>query len=100
MPCLLALIGAFAPRIALLLLWLFTPVVNVVFDRWISPQWLWPILGIIFLPFTTLMYVLVAAGGPPSFWGWLIILLGLLIDLGAYGQSYEQRSRVPGMSGS
>ena len=26
-------------------------------------RWLWPILGIIFLPWTTLMYILVAPGG-------------------------------------
>ena len=99
MGCLLALLGAMAPRLALLLLWIFTPIVNVAFQPWIMP-WLWPILGIVFLPFTTLMYVLVASGGALTIWGWLIVLLGLLIDLGAYGQSYEYREQIPGMATS
>ena len=90
MPCLFALIGAFAPRIALVLLWLFTPLVNLVFSSWI-----WPLLGVIFLPFTTLLYVLLAVSGPMSFWGWLIVGMGLILDLGSYGQSYEQRGAVP-----
>ena len=95
MPCLFALVGAFAPRIALLLLWLFTPMVNAAFNN----SWIWPLLGIIFLPFTTLMYVLVAAPlGQTNIWGWLIVLLGLLIDLRGYNDAYSNRSRVPGMA--
>ena len=52
--CLLALLAGFAPRIVIILAWLFS-------DRWdlVWDTWVWPLLGFIFLPYTTIMYVLV-----------------------------------------
>ena len=53
--CLLVVGFSIAPRAMLVLAWLFS-------DRWQvvwSGEWLWPLLGIIFLPYTTIMYVLV-----------------------------------------
>src|SRR5262245_42359907 len=101
MPCLFAIIGGFAPRIALLLLWLFTNMVTSVFNSW-TLSWLWPLLGIIFLPYTTLFYVLVAYPlGNANIWGWLCVLLGFVIDLRSYGDAYEGRGRwMPRMGGS
>ena len=100
MPCLFVLIVAFAPRIALFLLWIFTPLVNASFRGWIMP-WLWPILGVVFLPFTTLMFVLVVGPlGPTNFWGWLVVFLGFLIDLRAYTDAAANRQQIPGMAGS
>jgi hypothetical protein len=94
MPCLFALLGAFAPRIAVFVLWIFTPMVNAAFNSWI-----WPLLGVIFLPFTTLMWILVMAPlGTANFWGWLCVFLGLLIDLRSYGDAYVNRSQIPGMT--
>ena len=91
MPCLFALFAAFTPRLALLFLWLFTPMVNSVFHG----AWLWPLLGIIFLPFTTLMYVLVVAPlGPTNIWGWFAVLMGLLIDLRNVFDAYANRSEI------
>ena len=52
--CLFAFALAVAPRVVLVLAWIFS-------DRWQivwSGQWLLPLLGIIFLPFTTVMYML------------------------------------------
>ncbi len=57
--CLFAIGAAFFPRLALLFVWLFTPLVNRAFSGGI----LLPLLGIIFLPFTTLIYVLVYIPG-------------------------------------
>ena len=92
MPCLFALLGAVAPRIALLLLWIFTPLVNQAFSTWI-----WPLLGLIFLPLTTLLYVLVVGPlGTTNIWGWLIVLMGLLIDLRSYSDAFANRNRVTG----
>ena len=97
MVCLFALLGAFAPRLAVFFLWIFTPLVNASFHGWALP-WLWPILGIIFLPFTTLMFVLVVGPlGPTNFWGWLMVFLGVLIDLRAYSDTYENRKQIPGL---
>ena len=44
-----------SPRLGVIVLWLFTDYINRAFD-----SWLWPLLGLIFLPWTTLMYILVA----------------------------------------
>ncbi|MFO7635301.1 MAG: hypothetical protein R6W76_22335 [Caldilinea sp.] len=97
MPCLFALLGAFAPRLSLFLLWIFTPLVNSAFSGWMLP-WLWSILGVVFLPFTTLMYVLVVGPlGETNFWGWIVVFLGLLIDLRAYSDAAANRNHIPGM---
>jgi hypothetical protein len=81
MGCLLALVAAISPRLALLLVWIFTNLVDRAFEGFLVP-----LLGLILLPFTTLIYVLayqplVGVTG----WGWFFVFLGLLFDLGAYG---------------
>jgi hypothetical protein len=79
--CCLALIAGFiGPRIALFIWWAFGSKVDAAFDSWI-----WPLLGLIFLPWTTLAYVL--AWGPlygVSGWGWLLVALGVAADLATY----------------
>jgi hypothetical protein len=56
-------------------------------------------LGIIFLPFTTLMYVLVVGPlGSANFWGWLMVFLGFLIDLRSFSDAAANRNQIPGMS--
>jgi hypothetical protein len=79
--CCLALIAGFiGPRIALFIWWVFGSKVDAAFDSWI-----WPLLGLIFLPWTTLAYVV--AWGPlygVSSWGWLVVALGVAADLATY----------------
>ena len=93
MGCLLALGAAFAPRIVFLILWIARPAyIDAVFDTFILP-----LLGLIFLPFTTLMWVLLDA--PPigvHGWDWLWIVVAVILDLGHYGSSYSQRDQMPG----
>jgi len=89
--------AAFFPRVALLFVWLFTPLVNRAFTTF-----LWPLLGIIFLAFTTLMYVLVynPLVGVTG-WGWFWVILGLVLDISSYTSSaYTNRNRMPGYSGT
>jgi hypothetical protein len=90
--CLFALGAAAAPRLVLLFTWLFTPLVSRAFDG----AFFLPLLGIIFLPFTTLMYVL--AWSPVvgvTGWGWFWVLIGLFLDLGSYGGSaYGNRGNI------
>ena len=94
--CLYALGAAFFPRLALLFVWLFTPLVNRAFHF----AFILPLLGILFLPFTTLMYVL--AYNPlvgVTGWGWFWVILGFLLDLSSYSSSaYNNRNRIPGYS--
>jgi hypothetical protein len=57
-----------------------------------------PLLGLIFLPFTTLLYVLAwRPGFGLSGLGWVIVVIGLLLDLGSYGSGgYANRGRSRG----
>jgi hypothetical protein len=91
MGCLLALMAAFAPRFVFLVIWIARPVyVDSVFDTFI-----FPLLGLIFLPFTTLMYVFLAA--PPfalTGWDWLWIGIAVVLDLSHYGGAYVQRGQL------
>ena len=93
MGCLLALLGAFAPRILFLIIWIARPIyVDAVFDTVILP-----LLGLIFLPFATLTWVLLDA--PPlgiHGFDWLWITLAVLLDLSHYVGVYGQRDQIPG----
>lgn len=51
------------------------------------------LLGFLFLPWTTLAYGLVAVGGVSGL-EWLLIFIGLMIDLGSGGGAYRNRDRV------
>jgi hypothetical protein len=91
MGCLLVLLAAFAPRLVVLFAWIARPAYfDSVFDTWI-----WPLLGLIFLPFTTLMWLLL--GAPPEGvegWDWLWIALAVMIDISHYANTYGQKDTV------
>jgi len=90
MPCLFAMLAAFAPRIALPFLLLFTNLFERAFNGWFLP-----LLGVIFLPFATLMYVFaVAPLGPTNAWGWVAVILGLMIDLMQWYSVYLKRNNL------
>jgi hypothetical protein len=61
-------------------------------------SFIWPLLGFIFLPWTTLMYLIVwsPVTGLIGFdWAWLA--LAVVIDLSSYaGGAYGNRDRIPG----
>ena len=77
-------------RVALLWVWIGTPLVGRAFHG----GWLLPLLGILLLPITTLVYVLVYAlsGNGVTGWGWLWVVLAVLVDLAAH--SYPARSAL------
>ncbi len=93
--CLLAFGAAVAPRAVLILAWIFS-------DRWPlvwQGDWILPLLGIILLPYTTIMYLLsvvVLPGGETSIetFGWLWILLGLFLDLWKWSQVIANRKQA------
>ena len=90
MCCFFTALVLFGPRLAILVWWLINPVyINSAFNNWILP-----ILGIIFLPWTLLMYLIVFPGGVVGF-DWLIVGLGLFADIASYaGGGYGNRSRI------
>jgi hypothetical protein len=90
MGCLFALLAGFAPRIALALVWIFTDFVDRAFTGFLLP-----LLGLIFLPYATLFYVLAwsPVGGVRG-WGWFFVILGLLFDISHWvGGGYTGRRR-------
>ena len=89
--CLLAFGLAVAPRAVLVLAWLFS-------DRWEivwGGDFLWPLLGIIFVPYTTIMYMLTWTPNGIEGWDWLWIALGLFLDVAHWGQTAANRKQVP-----
>ena len=88
MGCLLVLMTAISPRFVVFLFWLARP---LQFDAAFGGPIL-PLLGIVFLPFTTLMYVLVYSPGvglTGSDWIW--VGLALAADL-AHSASVAAKS--------
>jgi hypothetical protein len=77
MGCLFILLAAAAPRVTLVLMWIFGSMV----DRAFSSEFLVPALGIVALPYTTLFYVLAWEPGGASGWGLFAVLVGALIDI-------------------
>jgi hypothetical protein len=93
MGCLFLLIMMLSPRLGIIFLWLFTNWVNLAFNSFILPA-----LGLVFLPWTTLLYILVAApAGGITFWGWLFVALGLINDIAAHSQAYASRNQAQSM---
>ena len=91
MGCLLAVFAGMFPRFALIIFWIAWPErMDATFTTF-----LWPLLGIIFLPFTTLIYVLLwspGTGVTDSDWLWLA--LAVLFDLAHWSASASQRNAV------
>jgi hypothetical protein len=78
------------PRLAALVWWIINPIyVNAAYDHWI-----WGLLGWIFLPWTTLMYIAIYPGGIIGF-DWILLGLGVFADMFSYFGGYRERARVP-----
>jgi len=93
MCCAFATLVLLGPRVLNALLWLFWPQFNLAFKS----EFLGPILGIIFLPWTTLMYVLIWTPAGVQPFGWFLLGLGFFADIASYlGGGYGNRKSVPG----
>ena len=93
MGCIFLLLMMASPRLGIIFLWAFTDYVQRSFTTWV-----WPLLGLIFLPWTTLFYILVAApAGGISWWGWLFVALGLLTDISSHVNTYANRNQAQSM---
>jgi hypothetical protein len=94
--CLTGFVASFS-RFFLIFAWIARPVAfNVVF----SGSWLLPCLGILFLPFTTLMYVILVTNGVGvgslSGIDLLWMALAVLVDLATIGAvGAANRNQIP-----
>ncbi len=86
--CLVLLVGAAFPRVALFLLELFSDYNETAFDSF------WEgFLGFLFLPYTTLMYVLMENWQDPiNGFGWFVVALGFFLDISSYIGSARRRT--------
>ena len=85
--CLVLFVGAAFPRVALILLELFTNYNDQAFDSfWVG------LAGLIFLPYTTLFYVLMENWQDPiDGFGWFLVGLGFVFDVSHYIQSARRQ---------
>ena len=91
MCCGFALLALLGPRLTVLIWWLMRP---AYFSATFTTIF-WPLLGFLFLPWLTLVYLLVAPGGITGLdTVWLV--LAVLLDLSSYGGSaYSNKKRCP-----
>ena len=97
MGCLLALFGGAFPRLALFMFWILRPArVDAAFDTWLVP-----LLGIVFLPFATLMYAILHTPGVGlTGWEWFWVTVAGLLDIAHLAVGASQRGDVPGRRGA
>ena len=94
MCCFFTTLLFFGPRLGFLIFWLLPgnyERISGVFNTWI-----WPLLGLFFLPWTTLVYVIVF---PAMGTDWLFLGLAFLADIAPYVGGGYNRRRVPGYRG-
>ncbi len=88
MPFLIVILALIAPRLVLILLWLLSSWPHYVFHTL-----LWPLLGLILMPTTLLVYMVVQHwfGGVWSLWPTVGIVVAVLVDLSpAGGRNWRQ----------
>jgi hypothetical protein len=92
MCCFFATLLVFGPRLAFLIYWLIAPVrVNAAVANFNFP-WLVSIAGLIFAPWTMLMYVLIF---PLNGFDWIWLGFGIMADIASYMGAYKNRQSVP-----
>ena len=90
MPCLLLFVILLFPRVALVLMWLFTNYLVRPFHGGL----LVPLLGFIFLPLTTIVYAWeINSGMPLAGINLLWLLLAVIFDMGGIGGGAHRQSR-------
>ena len=98
MCCVVTSLFLLGPRIAILVWWLLQPA------RWqvaFHNMFIWPVLGFLLLPWTTLAYVIAAPlGSLNTASAWALVAIGFVIDLiGWSGGGYGNRNRIRGYAG-
>ena len=93
MGCLVILLSLITPRFVVLILWIFTDYLASAYG-----SWFWPTLGFFVAPTTTIAYAvarndLSTATGGITAAGTLVIVIGVLIDIGLIGGNARKRWR-------
>jgi len=85
--CILVVLALVGPRLALVLLWLFSNYLTRAYDSFVIP-----FIGFFILPWTTIAYAIAqnAFGGLNAL-GLIIVILGFLGDIGVIGGGARNR---------
>ena len=88
MPCLAVVLAIISPRLALVVVALFSDILSRAFDSWVLP-----LIGFFILPWTTLAYGIMWDIGTHKVSGfeWFVVGLAFLADLGSYGGTARGR---------
>jgi hypothetical protein len=88
MPCIAAVLAFISPRLAIVVVALFTNILSRAFDSWFLP-----LIGFFILPWTTLAYAIMWDVGTHRVNGfeWFIVVLAFLADLGSYAGGKRAR---------
>ena len=90
MPCFLLLVVLLFPRVALVLMWIYSTYLQHAFHGGL----VLPVLGFIFLPLTTIVYAWeINSGMPTTGINLLWLLVAVIIDLGGMGGSAHRQWR-------
>ena len=89
MPCCVGCIALFAPRLAIVVVWLTSDYLGRAYETVI-----WPLLGFVFLPLTTLAYAFaINSRGSVAGVHLALVVVAVLVDLGLIGGSSRARWR-------
>ncbi|MCE7973637.1 MAG: hypothetical protein DYG92_04820 [Leptolyngbya sp. PLA1] len=89
MQWLTAILGLFFPRLALALIWLFSDYLGRAFETTV-----WPLLGFLFMPFTTLAWALAQNEGGGVHGVWIaVVVIAALMDVGVIGRGAKKRPK-------
>ena len=87
--CLIAIVGSICPRILLFFIWLLTNWFALAYETRI-----WPFLGFLLMPFTTLAYMAAIINNGRLDGIWLaIFVIAAIIDLGSNGSTVKERMK-------
>jgi hypothetical protein len=89
MPCLIGCLALSAPRFAIVLVVFFSDYIGRAYETT-----LWPFIGFLFLPLTTLAYAwAINSRGSVAGMHLFVVLVAVLFDLGVVGGSASKRQR-------
>lgn len=90
MPCFIGCLALGTPRLAIVLVVIFSDYIGRAYDTM-----LWPLLGFFFMPMTTLVYAwAINARGSVDGIHLVVLVLAVLLDLGLIGGSSRARRQA------
>ena len=93
MPCVLVALALLVPRVVMFFIWLLTNWFDIAFTSRLVP-----LLGFLFLPYTTLAYMAAIVNAGAVTGGWLVlIIIAVFVDVGHWGSGPAARRRMAGV---